>query len=97
MPDGDGAAAVLRIAGRADFEAGVFGKVDQVGGEGEGALADLLRSHSGDDLVAGAAGVEGRDVRRAGEEAPGAVRVMDGARPEGEGLLVRHPAGEGGL
>src|SRR3954465_13200119 len=98
VEDGDRASPVLVVAGGADLEAGLLGQRDQVVGEGEGALADLLLAHAGHDLVAGTAGVEGRDVRRAGEEAPGRLlAVMDRAGTEGEGLLVRLPAHQGRL
>src|SRR5436305_567948 len=95
VEDGDRASPVFVVARGADLEAGLLGERDQVVGEGERALADLLLAHARHDLVAGPAGVEGRDVRRAGEKAPGRLLpVADRAGTEGEGLLVRLPAHE---
>src|SRR4029077_9332796 len=96
-PDRDGAAAPRVLARRAHREARLLGDGDQMVGERERPLADLLRSHAGDDAIAGPAGVERRYVRRAGEEPPGGLGVTDRSGAEGDRILVRLPAGEAGV
>ena len=60
------------------------------------ALTDALDADLLDDVVARGRGVQGGDVRRAGEEAGDAVRVLE-LRREVERPLVRLPADEGRL
>ena len=91
------AAALLRIATGVDTLAVFIGQRQQSRGLPLGLLADRGHADLVDDLVAGARRVERRNVGRAVEETEGVIGVADRSAGEGEGLLVRHPAGGRGL
>src|SRR3954470_4782632 len=76
-PDGDGAAPALRVARAADVEARRVEEVDQ-----QLCLLNRLRANPLDadlldQVVSGRRRVQRRDVRRAGEEARRALRILE--------------------
>src|SRR5205823_5663444 len=91
--DGDRAASPLGRARRGDVETRLVAGVDQELRERERAFSDPRHAHLLDHVVAGRRCVERGYVRRAGEEAPRAGRVLElGLERERPG--VRLPADE---
>src|SRR5438270_7988878 len=91
--DEDRAAAPCRLARARDLEACGVERVDQELRQREGALADPFHADLFDHVVAGGRGVERGHVRRAGQEAARAGRVLE-LRLEGERPRMTLPADE---
>jgi hypothetical protein len=94
--DEHGAAAPGRVAGASDLAPRLVQELDQERRERERALADPLHPDLLDHVVARRRGVERRHVRRAGEKAAHARRVLE-LGLEVERARVALPADEGRL
>src|SRR5262245_44647399 len=73
------------------------GKLDQAGGHALGFFSDWAHTNLLNDLKPGFSGIKAGNIGGAVHEAHWRISVADGARREGERVLVREPAGERGL
>src|SRR5208282_1233218 len=92
--DGDGAAALLGIAGSADAPSLPIGECDETRGLAFGFLADFLDTDFLDDFEAGTRRFDRRNVRGSVHETEGRVGVADGAGGEGKRIFVGKPSGK---